>query len=210
MIRMTGPLDTVPRSFPVGSLHLRTPDNNLGQKRTRRVYILVKLAPGADLEAARAEIRRRLPYNDVHTRSEWASRSRTYWTSSTGLGLNMIMTVFLGCLVGVVVVAQTLYTSTMEHIKEFATVKAIGGRDADIFAIVGKQAAIAAVVGFALGAGMALALRPAMAAIDLKLILTPTFAAYVFLGTLVLCVAASAISFRKVATIDPALVFRGV
>lgn len=122
----------------------------------------------------------------------------------------MIMTVFLGCLVGVVVVAQTLYTSTMEHIKEFATVKAIGGRDADIFAIIGKQAAIAAVVGFALGAGMALALRPAMAAIDLKLILTPTFAAYVFLGTLVLCVGASAISFRTVATIDPALVFRGV
>src|SRR5512135_1342206 len=39
MIRMTGPLDTVPRSFPVGSLHLRTPDNNLGQKRTRRVYL---------------------------------------------------------------------------------------------------------------------------------------------------------------------------
>src|SRR5512135_3323763 len=38
MIRMTGPLDTVPRAFPVGSLHLRTPDNNLCQKRTRRVY----------------------------------------------------------------------------------------------------------------------------------------------------------------------------
>ena len=37
----------------------------------------------------------------------------------------MYMTVFLGCLVGVVVVAQTLYTSTMEHIKEFGTVKAI-------------------------------------------------------------------------------------
>ena len=39
----------------------------------------------------------------------------------------MYLTVFLGCLVGVVVVAQTLYTSTMEHIKEFGTVKAIGG-----------------------------------------------------------------------------------
>src|SRR5512135_1555112 len=202
------------RSFttnPIAFVDYRLAQSMMRQElHNRTTYILVKLAPGADLEAARAEIRRRLPYNDVHTRSEWASRSRTYWTSSTGLGLNMIMTVFLGCLVGVVVVAQTLYTSTMEHIKEFATVKAIGGRDADIFAIVGKQAAIAAVVGFALGAGMALALRPAMAAIDLKLILTPTFAAYVFLGTLVLCVAASAISFRKVATIDPALVFRGV
>ena len=175
----------------------------------RTTYILVKLAPGADAEAIRAEIRRRLPYNDVRTRAEWAARSRSYWTDSTGLGLNMVMTVFLGCLVGVVVVAQTLYTSTMEHLKEFATVKAIGGRNADIYAIIGKQAALAATLGFLLGAAMAYAIRPAMAAIDLKLILTPTFAASVFVGTLILCLGASAISFRKVATLDPALVFRG-
>ena len=88
----------------------------------------------------------------------------------------MVMTVFLGCLVGVVVVAQTLYTSTMEHIKEFATVKAIGGGNAEIYAIIAKQAAIAAVVGFALGSAMAYGLRPIMAGVDLKLILTPSFA----------------------------------
>jgi putative ABC transport system permease protein len=121
----------------------------------------------------------------------------------------MLMTVFLGCLVGVVVVAQTLYTSTMEHLKEFATVKAIGGRDRDIYQIIGKQAAIAALVGFALGAAMASALRPAMAGIDLKLVLTPPLAATVFAGTLILCLGAAALSFRKVAAIDPALVFRG-
>jgi putative ABC transport system permease protein len=182
---------------------------NRQELHNRTTYVLVKLAPGADSEAVRAEIRRRLPYNDVHTRAEWAARSRDYWTSSTGLGLNMIMTVFLGCLVGVVVVTQTLYTSTLEHIKEFATVKAIGGRNADIFAIIGKQAAIAAVVGFALGAAMTMGLRPAMAAIDLRLVLTPAFAGYVFGGTLMLCVGASVLSFRKVANIDPALVFRG-
>src|SRR5262249_20964023 len=84
----------------------------------RTSYILVKLAPGADLESVRAEIRRRLPYNDVYTKAEWAARSRNYWLTSTGLGLNMFITVFLGCLVGIVVVAQTLYTSTMEHLKE--------------------------------------------------------------------------------------------
>ena len=48
-----------------------------------------------------------------------------------------------------------------------------------------------------------------MAAIDLKLILTPSFAGYVFVGTFALCLGASVISFRKVASIDPALVFRG-
>ncbi|KAA0256289.1 FtsX-like permease family protein [Acidobacteria bacterium ACD] len=172
-------------------------------------YVVVKLAPGADVEAVRAEIRRRLPYNDVHTREEWAALSRDYWVTSTGLGMNMAMTVFLGVLVGVVVVAQTLYTSTMEHLKEFGTVKAIGGSNADIYRILAEQALIAAVVGFLLGGAMAWGARPLMAGLNLKLVVTPALAAAVFAGTLVLCLLASMVSFRKVASIDPALVFRG-
>jgi putative ABC transport system permease protein len=182
-----------------------SPDQLLG----RTTYILIKLAPGADVEAVRREVSRRLPYNDVHTRAEWASQSRRYWVESTGLGLNLAMTILLGCLVGVVVVAQTLYTSTMEHLKEFGTVKAIGGSNLDIYRILGKQAAIAAVIGFVLGAVPAYLLRPLLAKVDLKLIITPDFAALVFAGTLALCLAAAIISFRKVAGIDPALVFRG-
>jgi putative ABC transport system permease protein len=181
---------------------------NPSDLRGNTTYVLVKLAPGADLEAARTEIRRRLPYNDVFTKAEWAQRSRSYWVDSTGLGLNMYLTVFLGCLVGIVVVAQTLYTSTMEHIKEFGTVKAIGGGNGAIYAILGKQATIAAIAGFALGALQAYALRPVIAKIDLKLIITPQFAAIVFVGAVVLCLVSAMISFRKVASIDPALVFR--
>ena len=176
--------------------------------RGQTTYILVKLAPGADLETVRAEIRRRLPYNDVFTRDEWASRSRNYWVVSTGLGLNMGLTVFLGCLVGVVVVAQTLYTSTMEHLKEFGTVKAIGGGNRDIYRILAKQASAAALVGFVFGALGAVLLRPAMAGVDLKLIVPPALGAAVFVGTFALCLGAAMISFRKVAAIDPALVFR--
>jgi putative ABC transport system permease protein len=177
--------------------------------KNKTTYILVRLAPGADAAAVKAEIARRLPYNDVYTRKEWAARSRRYWVQSTGIGLNMYITVFLGCLVGVVVVAQTLYASTMEHIKEFGTVKAIGGGNFDIYRILGKQASIAAVAGFVLGALMAFAMRPAIAKIDLKLIIPPAFAATVFVGAIVMCLAAAVISFRKVAGIDPALVFRG-
>jgi putative ABC transport system permease protein len=174
----------------------------------RTTYVLVRLAPGADPAAVKAELGRRLPYNDVYTSKEWAARSRRYWVQSTGIGLNMYITVFLGCLVGIVVVAQTLYTSTMEHLKEFGTVKAIGGGNFDIYRILGKQASIAAVAGFVLGALMAFALRPAIAKIDLKLIIPPAFAAIVFAGAVVMCLAAAMISFRKVASIDPALVFR--
>lgn len=175
----------------------------------RTTYILVKAAPGADVNAVREELRRRLPHNDVYTKAEWATRSRSYWVRSTGIGMNMYLTVFLGILVGTVVVAQTLYTSTMEHIKEFGTVKAIGGSNADIYRILAEQAVIAAVAGFVVGAAMAAATSPLMEKIHLKLIVPPELAAAVFVGTVFLCLVASMVSFRKVASIDPALVFRG-
>ena len=176
--------------------------------RGNTTYILVKLAPGADATRVADEIRRRLPFNDVYTKEAWAKRSRTYWIESTGLGLNMYITVFLGCLVGIVVVAQTLYTSTMEHIREFGTVKAIGGGNGDIYRILGKQATIAALAGFALGALQAFAMRPVMQTIDLKLIIPMELYVAVLIGAVALCLGAALISFRKVASIDPALVFR--
>lgn len=171
-------------------------------------YIVVRLAPGADLEQVRAEIRRRLPHNDVYTKHEWMQQSKRYWVENTGLGLQIFLTVFLGCLVGIVIVAQTLYTNTMEHIKEFGTVKAIGGSNADIYRILGKQAVISALVGFAMGLAMSYAVRPLVLQLDLKLIILPEFAVVVLAGTVVLCLLAAMISFRKVAKIDPALVFR--
>jgi putative ABC transport system permease protein len=174
----------------------------------RTSYILVKAAPGADVQAVAAAIRRVAPYNDVYTRDEWAARSRRYWVVSTGLGMNMGVTVFLGVLVGIVVVAQTLYTSAVEHVKEFGTVKAIGGSDWDIYRILAEQAAIAAVVGFALGGALSYALRPLMAKLYLNVLVSPQFALAVFAGTVAMCLGAAVFSFRRVAGIDPALVFR--
>jgi putative ABC transport system permease protein len=171
-------------------------------------YILVKLEGQADPGAVAAEIRRRLPYNDVYTKDEWARRSRSYWVVSTGLGMNMGITVFLGILVGIVVVAQTLYTSAVEHVKEFGTVKAIGGSNWDIYRILGEQALIAAVVGFVLGGLISLAMRPLMAKLYLNVLVSPSFAAAVFVGTVLMCLGAAMLSFRRVAGIDPALVFR--
>ena len=171
-------------------------------------YILVKVAPGADPREVKAEIQKRLPYNDVFLKDEWARRSRNYWIVSTGLGLNLFVTVFLGCMVGLVVVAQTLYSSTMEHIKEFGTVKAIGGGNGDIYKLLAEQATISASLGFVLGVIMAFAMQPLVHKIDLKLMIPDNFLIFVFLGSLLLCLGAALISFRKVSAIDPALVFR--
>ncbi len=171
-------------------------------------YILVKAKPGANVLALRDELRAKLPYNDVYTKADWAARSRGYWIKNTGIGFNAFLTVFLGCLVGVVVVAQTLYTSTMDHIKEFGTVKAIGGSNADIYAILARQAGVSALVGFVFGIVPSFAIRPLVEKGDLKLIIPLELTGIVFVGTVVLCMAAAMISFRKVASIDPGLVFR--
>jgi putative ABC transport system permease protein len=106
------------------------------------------------------------------------------------------------------VVAQTLYTSTMEHLKEFGTVKAIGGSNGDIYKILAKQAVISELAGFVVGAAFAFGLRPLMAKISLHLIIPQPFLGVVLAGTVAMCLAASMLSFRKIASIDPALVFR--
>lgn len=181
----------------------------LDQLRGNTTYVLVKVAPGFDPAEVAARLRPMFPFNNVHTRDEWAAASRGYWIESTGLGMSMGVTVFLGILVGVVIVAQTLYTSAVEHIREFGTVKAIGGSNWDIYKILGEQALIAAVLGFMLGAGASYAVRPAMASLHLTVLLTPQFSGIVFVGTVAMCLAAALFSFRRVALIDPALVFRG-
>lgn len=175
----------------------------------RTTFVIVRLAPGADIEAVRREIRSRLPYNDVYTRDEWASRSRGYWIESTGLGLTLALTVGLGALVGVVIVGQTLYASTTEHLTDFGTVKALGGGNLTVYGIIAEQAAFAAALGYALALALAFALRPVLASLDMKMNISMTMAAMVYVGTLALCLAAASLSFRKVASLDPAIVFRG-
>ncbi len=175
----------------------------------RTTFLLIRLAPGADVETVRAEVRKRLPYNDVYTRDEWAARSRAYWIESTGLGLTLALTVGLGALVGVVIVGQTLYASTTEHLADFGTVKALGGGNRTVFGIIAEQATFAAALGFGLAVGLTWALAPVLERLDMKMIVSPMLMALVYAGTQALCLAAASMSFRKVATTDPAIVFRG-
>jgi putative ABC transport system permease protein len=180
-----------------------------GELAGQSTFIIVKLEPGADSRAVRAEIQRRLPYNDVHLRKEWSARSRSYWIESTGLGLTIFLTVALGALVGVVIVAQTLYASTMEHLAEFGTIKALGGRDFDVCALIAEQAMFAAALGFVLGLALTFGVHPLIVQLDMKMAVSWEMIAIVFVASQVLCLSASILSFRRVGSLDPAIVFRG-
>ncbi len=96
-----------------------------GAGTEQATYELVTLAPGADLESVRESIAKRLPDTEVLTHDEFRKRSINYWMFNTGAGAALIMGAVLGIIVGVVIVAQTLYASTKDHLNEFATLRAL-------------------------------------------------------------------------------------
>ncbi|HET8676720.1 MAG TPA: ABC transporter permease, partial [Blastocatellia bacterium] len=115
----------------------------------------------------------------------------------------------LGLIVGVVVVAQTIYAATIDHIREFGTLKAMGATNGYIYRVIIKQALISAVIGYGLGIAVSLVTvyfnRNGGAAI----ILPKEVAAGLFGLTLLMCIGASVVSINKVTRIDPAMIFKG-
>jgi hypothetical protein len=94
-------------------------------------YVLVTLQPRADryaVKAALAALAARMTDVDVFTSSEFASATRFYWLFSTGAGLDLILAAFLGVVIGVVITAQTLYASAVDHLPEYATLRAMPAR----------------------------------------------------------------------------------
>ena len=77
--------------------------------------------------------------------------TQIYWMFTTGAGVAVLLAAALGLIVGFVVVAQTIYATTMDHLKEFGTLKAMGAPDSYVYKVIITQAAISAVIGYSLG-----------------------------------------------------------
>ncbi|MBE7451964.1 MAG: ABC transporter permease [Kofleriaceae bacterium] len=171
-------------------------------------YVLVEAAPGVDP----GDLARRLdqlPGLDAYTGPTMSARARHYWSSRTGVGAGFFTTAALGVIVGLVVVGQILYNGTLEHLKEYGTLKAMGARDGAILRVIVYQALISAAVGLVLGGGLALAARAAMAGANLNVLLTRDLVIVTAILTAVMCCLASLLSVIKVLRLDPASVFKG-
>jgi putative ABC transport system permease protein len=128
----------------------------LGADDDKSTFLLVKLAPGADIAKVQADLGSRLESADVLTKDEFESRSLLQWLFRTGAGLALIGGAILGSLVGTVIVAQTLYSSTKDHIHEFATLRALGSSKSYIHKVILAQAGLSAVMVYVLGMAIAL------------------------------------------------------
>lgn len=177
-------------------------------KPEQTMYLLVKVTPGADARAVKQNLARRLPEVDVYTRDEFAARAATYWIVQTGAGGALLTAALLGFVIGVVIVSQTIYATTMEHLEEFATLKALGASRWFIYRIVLTQALISGAVGSVVGVALVYPatdfVRPAIAWIQTPWQLPLAMVAV----SLLMCALAAVVSIRAAVAVEPGRVFR--
>jgi putative ABC transport system permease protein len=178
-----------------------------GIPSSKATYFLVRLGPNSDVNLVRRQLMSNIPDVEVLTPAEFRERSRTFWLFSTGAGAALFAGALLGVIVGTVIVAQTLYSSTKEHLNEFATLRAIGSSRQYIYKVIVWQAVLSAVIGFAFAALIGAAIVRLTAATALPILITPGLTVGLFLLTVVMCVGSAIAAITQVTRIDPAMVF---
>lgn len=178
----------------------------IGERNT--VFILAKAAPGISPRELKARIQARLPHVDVLTRQEYSRRTRRYWTIQTGMGFGFLVVTLLALTVGLVIVGQTIYAATMERLREYATLKALGARDGEIRSILWLQAGVAAVLGYLLALILVFWGARLLDGLGMTLVIPPWLYLAVLILDFVICLSASVLSVRKALSLDPALVFK--
>jgi putative ABC transport system permease protein len=173
------------------------------------MYILVKVKPGADLEKLKHDLGERVHDVDIYTTTEFSHMTRFYWMFSTGAGIAVLLAALLGLVVGVVVVAQTIYATTMDHLREYGTLKAMGAPNSYVYRVIIKQAAISALLGYVAGMVVSVFVVHGSQKGGASIVLPWPVGAAMLGLTLLMCVVAAIVSINKVTRIDPAMVFKG-
>jgi putative ABC transport system permease protein len=173
----------------------------------RSVFVVGNVAPGADRDAVVEELRATANI-DVYTRDEIIQKTQRYWMTETGVGFGFLITIALGLIVALVIVGQVLYAATIDHLRDFGTLKAIGVPGWKLCGIVIEQAVIVSTIGFILGLATAGVLMRAYENTQMTMVLSPTLVAGTMASAVICAMAGSLFSIRKIAGVDPALVFR--
>jgi putative ABC transport system permease protein len=177
----------------------------LGVPAGKANYFTVRLAPGADAAAVRARLAAGLVDAEVLTPDEFRHRSRIFWLFDTGAGAALLGSAILGIIVGTIIVAQTLYSSTKDHLYEFATLRAIGCSNGYIYRVIIWQALLNAVIGFALATAIGFVVVHLTAKSALPIVITPALVGGLFGLTVVMCIGSAITAIIRVIRIDPVM-----
>jgi putative ABC transport system permease protein len=171
-------------------------------------FVTLKLHPDAKARAVKAALQSRFPNVSVFTRREFSWRSRTFWLTKTGAGAALSLAAALGFLIGLSVVAQTIYSLSADSVEEYAMLKAMGADNGYVRSIVLTQSLICGVAGGAIGLSLvgpfSSAVRPMV-----SWIAVPSWMYLLVVVILaLLSISAGLIAARPATSAEPARVFR--
>ena len=183
-----------------------TPDIS---RQAAAAYIAIKLREIRDAERVATALRQELKDNEILTTAAFVERTVLYWTIQTGMGAAFCLTALLGLVVGAGTIGQTVFANTMEHLGEFATLKAMGASARDLNIVIFAQAGISAGLGFLVAVPLALLSRTPLETMGVTLALSPMLLTGIFCVTFITALFAAYFSIRRVQKLDPATIFRG-
>jgi putative ABC transport system permease protein len=196
-------------SFPV--IHARYSEavNFQGRERNQLAFVLVRGKPGLDTTALARKIESETGLK-ARTSQEFCWDCIGYYLRNTGIPVNFGITIAIALIVGLAVAGQTFYLFTLENLKQFGALKAIGVTNLRLVGMVLLQALVAGGTGFALGSGMAgLFFETMSKQIPTRgIVLLPEVLGIVAALMLSVMIVVSLVSIRRVVTLEPASVFR--
>jgi putative ABC transport system permease protein len=179
-----------------------------GGASDRTSFGLVLLAPGADLEATRAALARRVPEARVLTRAELdAVVTRTLLTKSP-VGIVFGASTAFGLVIGFVIVALSMISAVVDNLRDFGVLKALGCTDGDVTMLLLAQAGVTGALGATVGLALVSVIVRAISSAKLTFITPPWLTAGTFVAMIGMCAAASALAAHRVRDVEPATVFR--
>jgi putative ABC transport system permease protein len=197
-----------------GTGHVVISDQAMGRINPKRSanminFGLVTLKSGTDPAALSKRIAASLPQDvRVITASQFRHEEQVYWISRTAIGFICLAGMLVGMFVGGIVVYQILYTDVTDHLREYATLKAMGVTDLFLFGIVMTEALIlllaAALPSTAIAAAM---FRITFIGSGMPTELSVPELLAVFAMAALMCIIAGALATRKLKTADPADIF---
>ena len=171
-------------------------------------YILIELQPGADVDEVREAVAMRVPDADVFPRDVYSQISTDFWMTRTGLGISFGAATMLGLLVGMVMVAETLYALVLDRLGEFGTLKAIGATERQVFSILIIQALIMATVGAVLGLACVAGIQYAFSEPRAPIVVPWWLSLGSCVLVSVICLIAALLPYLRIRKIDPLMVLQ--
>lgn len=171
-------------------------------------FVAAKAKPGQDLQELCRRINQATKLR-AYTRDDFKRLTFLYYLKYTGMPINFLTAVALGFVVGVTIAGQTFYNFTLDNLRYFGTLKAMGTTNRSLLCMILLQALLVAGIGYGLGVGAASAwglLLSGRTQIAFRLpwqLLVISAAA-----VLIICLSSAALSIRKVMKLEPAVVFR--